>query len=140
MRLSNLLITGLLISAVVIAFTGFYTGMMGDYAVSDIKNFTSLDKTMAIYNKTEEMYERMNVTFVEEPSIIDYIWGVPSNIMIGFYNTGLLIIEVPNVFQAIFNDLFMGGLMPEWLPLLLTGIIYVIIIGGVIYFVTGRVF
>jgi len=142
MKLSNLLITGLIISAIVIGFTSFYTGVMSDYEVvaDQTKNFTSLDKTMDIYEKTSEMYNQTNVSFVKDPSIVDYIWGVPSNIMIGFYETGLLIFEVPSVFQAIFNDLFMGSIMPEWLPLLLQGIIFVILIGGVIYFVTGRVF
>jgi len=133
------MITLLLIAGFISGYAGFYGALMTSYDLTE-QNFTTLSKTEEIFNQTEEMYSIVNASQKENPSAYDIFVGIPSNLLVGAYRAGMLVLTIPNFFHAIIVD--MGSMVgvARWVIDVLLGIMFVIVIAGIIYFITGRQF
>lgn len=137
MKLSQMLIILLLVAGFASGLIGFYQGMMTSYG-KDTESFASFNQTQRIYNKTYEIFDIMNTTSRNAPpSPIDLI-GVPLYLITGAYNAGMLFLEIPNLFMAMVSDAVGLAGFPEWSMLIVMGIIMIMVIAGIIYFITGR--
>ncbi len=137
MKLSQMLIILLLVAGFASGMIGFYQGMMTSYG-KDTKNLQTFNQTQIIFDKTEEIYGVINTTSRDAPpSPIDLI-GVPLYLITGAYNAGMLLLEMPNLFMAMISDGVSLAGFPEWAGLITIGIIMVMVISGIIYFITNR--
>jgi len=139
MKLTQLLIILLLMAAFASGMIGFYEGLMRTPEYNkNVTDLQSFNQTQRIYNKTWAVYDVINVTSRDAPpSPIDLI-GVPLYLITGAYNAGMLFLEMPNLFAAMVSDIVSIVGFPEWFGLILNALLFVIILGGIIYFITGR--
>jgi hypothetical protein len=137
MKLSEMLIILLLVAGFASGMIGFYQGMMTSYGKTT-ENLQTFNQTARIYNKTYEIFDIMNTTSRDAPpSPIDLI-GVPLYLITGAYNAGMLFLEMPNLFMAMISDAVSLAHLPEWSMMIVMGILMVMVIAGIIYFITGR--
>ena len=137
--LSYLLIILIVISGFVVGYTSFYAALLESYSFTGT-NTSSLRKTQEIFNKTEEMYETINASQSQNIEAGSFLLTAPINLLTGAYRAGILVLNIPNYFQAFIHD--MGNMVgvPTWVTDMGMGIILVLIIAGIIMFVLGREF
>ena len=139
MRLTEIMVILFLFVGFVSGFVGFYMALMDSYGAS-YTDLSSFNQTQRIYNKTYEMYSTFNQTKSEPPSPVDYILQVPAYLINGIYTAGMVAIEIPNLFSTIISDAVVMTGAPAWVGLIFWGIIAMIVMGSIIYFITGKVF
>ena len=135
-----MLIILLLLAGFAGGMLGFYQGLMTTPTYNKtVTDFQTFNQTTRIYDKTYEVFSVMENATNNPPSTgIDYILGPASYLLNGAYNAGMLFLEIPNLFTAMIKDaVYLAGL-PDWSMMIVMGIIYVMIIAGIIYFITGR--
>lgn len=134
MRLSEMIIILLLVSGFVTGFAGFYGAMMTAYDKSP-ENFSSLEQTTQVYERTEEMYERINATSEDQISSGTWVITTPLNLLIGSFRAGLLALQIPNYFQNLFTDLSTRVFgVPVWITSMVMALIFIMVIAGIITF------
>jgi hypothetical protein len=62
----------------------------------------------------------------------------PLNLIFNAYNAGMLVLKTPSIFQNIITTLADAWTIPGWVTVMLFAIIGLIVLGTVIYFITGR--
>jgi len=138
MKLTQMLIILLLVAGFASGMIGFYQGMMTSYGKS-AEDFSTFNQTTRIYNKTYEIFDVINTSSRDAPPTPIDIIGVPLYLVTGAYNAGMLLLEMPNLFMAMISDGISLAGFPEWAGMIIIGIIMVMIISGIIYFITSRV-
>ena len=137
MKLTQIIIIALLVAGFASGMIGFYGGMMDSYGktTEDLQTF---NQTARIYNKTYEIFDVINTSSRDAPPTPIDLIGVPLYLVTGAYNAGMLLLEIPNLFMAMISDGVKLAVFPEWFGMIIIGIMMVMIIAGIIYFITGR--
>lgn len=139
MGLSHILITLLLCMAIGIGFTTFYGGLASNPAYGlTSENFTSF---YAIQNMTDKV-SNISTTFqnasAANPTGGLYVLTAPVQFIIGAAQAGLLVMDVPNIFMSMINDLTTGLGIPTWIMSVVEVIILITVTFAIIYFIISK--
>jgi hypothetical protein len=139
MGLSNILITALLICAVSMGLLGFYGGM----ALTPSSGITASNLTsFYVINNITEKANNISTTFqnasASNPQSGLYVLTAPVQFIIGAAQAGMLVFDMPNLFNAMVVDVAAPMGIPSWIVGVVEAIILIIVIFAIIYFIIGR--
>jgi len=141
MKISSLLITIFMISIFTTGFVGFYGAMMAyTNAVSrgSPASFAKTTNTSQTLITIERMY---NITEASQNTTADAgttTTDAPYNLLTGAFNAVMQTLNLPIFFMGLMTDLGTAANLPTWFTSAVMGIIFVLIIAGLVKFFAGR--
>lgn len=127
-QIKNLIITGLLVSAVVLGFSGFTSSMATEYSVSS-EDVSYLNVTSEMQTHVNELEESIRGAETSTVSFIDVL-------ATGTFETLKLMFSLPNIFGALLTDISVMIGLPVWVTGTIMAIITVIVVFGIIKVIT----
>ena len=119
----------------------FFGALAGQYNTTIPNDFSSMNMTSAMAtNVRTDISNQQNRIDSSQNTSSEILGGAtaPTNLITGAFSAGMLVLNAPGYFIAIINDLSNAAGMPDWVGTMLIGIVSIVILGSIIYFITQR--
>ena len=139
MRISALILIVLTFSMFSAGLIGYYSSLLNANGLTP-KDFNGLNNTSSTISNLYIMYNIVNASQSNSGSSDGTMIGfAPWNLIVGAYNAGMMGIQLPVFFYNMARTMTSSVTgMPAYVFDILSAIILVIVIGAIIYFITGK--